>query len=352
MKILKKIFIALFLTLTAGILSLAVYTIWWLPDIQPAENALELEEISPYMINATLALGEPYGQLLAKDIALNHMERTGMGKWHLHNVLLLAKLNIKYNKEELLKFYLNSVPYGHNAIGISQASQHFFDKPAKDLTLVDSAILASLPNAPTKYSPYGDNRDLLLGYYEEDENGEKIYHKGRKDLVLGKMVEQGFISEDDLIKAKNLSVAIQPFRNILRESLWGKYEMSGPFNDQSSNVLYVGQIGTLELLPDGSYSFLSTAENVPTNNDHNTWYDFFSKNNIGTYQIEYLKNITEDSFLEDFEDNDYLLTIKFKSTKNEELSLSLRNNKIDKILHFHSIHEPFEIKKIGIVFIQ
>lgn len=65
-------------------------------------------------------------------------------------------------KEEILELYLNYIFLGQNSYGVQAASQTFFGKDAKDLTPLESAILASLPQSPTRYNPYV-NRIPVMG---------------------------------------------------------------------------------------------------------------------------------------------------------------------------------------------
>ncbi len=109
--------------------------------------------------------------------------------------ILALKLEKELTKEEILELYLNESPYGGNIYGIEEASQLFFGKSATDITLAESAYLAALPQAPTFYSPYGNNRDEL------DE---------RQDLVLQKMFENGFITKEEHEGAKEEIIAFQP----------------------------------------------------------------------------------------------------------------------------------------------
>ena len=115
-------------------------------------------------------------------------------------IILSLQTEQKYSKDEILNFYLNQVPYGSNAYGIEAAATTFFNKTAKDLTLSESAILAALPKAPTYYSPYGNNKNDL---------------KNRQLYILEKMLTQGYITEEELEKAKNEETEFsQEFRNI------------------------------------------------------------------------------------------------------------------------------------------
>jgi len=76
-------------------------------------------------------------------------------------VILAYKLEQQYSKDQILELYLNEIPYGGNAYGIEAASQSYFDKSTKDLTLAEAVTLAALPKAPTFYSPYGSNTKKL-----------------------------------------------------------------------------------------------------------------------------------------------------------------------------------------------
>ncbi|MFH0837985.1 MAG: biosynthetic peptidoglycan transglycosylase, partial [Patescibacteria group bacterium] len=72
-------------------------------------------------------------------------------------IILALQLEGRYSKDEIMEMYLNRIPYGANIYGVEVASQIFFGKPAAELTIAESAILAAIPKAPTYYSPYGNN---------------------------------------------------------------------------------------------------------------------------------------------------------------------------------------------------
>ncbi len=109
--------------------------------------------------------------------------------------VLAIKLEKLYTKDEILGLYLNESPYGGSIYGIEEASQSFFGKGAKDVTLAEAAYLAALPNAPSYYSPYGSHRDKL----EE-----------RKNLVLYRMFEIGFITQTEYDSARQEKVTFRP----------------------------------------------------------------------------------------------------------------------------------------------
>ncbi len=111
--------------------------------------------------------------------------------------ILALKLERVMSKDDILALYLNEAPYGGNIYGIEEASNAFFNKKPSQLTLAQAAYLAAIPNGPTYYSPYRKNKDKL------DE---------RKNLVLKRMFDLGFINGDDYEKAKNEVVVFQPER--------------------------------------------------------------------------------------------------------------------------------------------
>lgn len=109
--------------------------------------------------------------------------------------VLALKLEKVLSKEQILEMYLNEAPYGGSMYGVEEASQAFFDKSAHDVTLTEAAYLAALPQAPTFYSPYGKNKSEL---------------DKRKDLVLQKMFENGYITEEERVAALKEVVLFQP----------------------------------------------------------------------------------------------------------------------------------------------
>lgn len=108
--------------------------------------------------------------------------------------VLALKLERVMDKNQILNLYFNETPYGGSIYGIEEAARAYFGKSAKDLNLVESAYLAALPQAPTYYSPYGNNRDKL---------------ENRKNLVLKRMAQLGFITDTEAEEAKNTAVKFE-----------------------------------------------------------------------------------------------------------------------------------------------
>jgi penicillin-binding protein 1C len=93
-----------------------------------------------------------------------------------------------YTKNQILEMYFNQVSYGGTAWGIEAASETYFGKNVKDLDLAQSAFLAGMPQAPTTYSPYGENPNLW---------------KVRQKEVLNKMLTLKYINKDQETEALN-----------------------------------------------------------------------------------------------------------------------------------------------------
>lgn len=109
-------------------------------------------------------------------------------------VILSLMIERKFSKDDILRMYLNEIPYGHNAYGIESAAQTFFGKSASDLSLAQSALLACLPNKPGRYSPTGTHTDKLLSRWK---------------YALSSMAEMGFITLDQANDAKNEDILAQ-----------------------------------------------------------------------------------------------------------------------------------------------
>ncbi|MFZ5933221.1 MAG: transglycosylase domain-containing protein [Patescibacteria group bacterium] len=128
--------------------------------------------------------GSTLTQQLVKNVLLSP-ERTVRRK--LREFFFTIVVEGVYSKNQILEMYLNQIPYGSTAYGIEAAAELYFNKSAKELTLAEAALLAGLPAAPSRYSPYGARPELA---------------KGRQEAVLRRMVEDGYLSEEEAEKAK------------------------------------------------------------------------------------------------------------------------------------------------------
>ncbi|MDA1316940.1 MAG: transglycosylase domain-containing protein [bacterium] len=135
--------------------------------------------------------GSTITQQLVKS-ALLTPERTIQRK--LKEIVLALWVEQIFSKDEILELYLSQVPYGGSSYGVVQASKTYFGKTPAELKLHESALLAGLPQAPTSYSPHV-NPDRA---------------KVRRDQVLQRMLEEGYISEDELKDAREKAITVLP----------------------------------------------------------------------------------------------------------------------------------------------
>ncbi|WP_274363958.1 transglycosylase domain-containing protein [Paenibacillus thermotolerans] len=189
-------------------------------------HIVKLDQISPYMVQATLAIEDkrfyqhfgfdPIGlaravwidiktmkfnqgastltQQLARNLFLSH-ERTFARK--VKELLFALQLEMEYTKSEILAMYLNEIYFGHGAYGIQAASQMYFGKDAKNLSLEESALLAGVMKSWKYYSPYMD--------YDRS--------KARQKLILDAMAEQGVISASEAEAAYARELALKPLED-------------------------------------------------------------------------------------------------------------------------------------------
>jgi len=136
--------------------------------------------------------GSTITQQLVKK-SLLYSDKTLIRK--LKELVLAIELESKYSKDEILYYYLNQIPFGSNAYGVAAASQIYFNKSIKDLTIGESAILASLIKAPSYYSPWGENKENLIA---------------RQKYVLERMKSLGFISDKEYDSATKEKMVFAP----------------------------------------------------------------------------------------------------------------------------------------------
>nr|HPR14129.1 PBP1A family penicillin-binding protein [Candidatus Woesebacteria bacterium] len=132
--------------------------------------------------------GSTLTQQLVKNALLTN-ERTIVRKFK--ELVLAIQIERKFSKDEILTMYLNEAPYGGNIWGVATAVETYFAKPMTELTIVESAFLAGLPQRPSVYSPYSTRLD---------ENGEP-YWKMRTRTVLKAMKDNAYITNEEYEQA-------------------------------------------------------------------------------------------------------------------------------------------------------
>lgn len=178
--------------------------------IRAQENYVCYEEISPYLLQATIAIedhrfyqhggfdvlatgraffgtvfgfgrsgGSTITQQLAKNLYFDY-EPSLVRK--VSELFVSHDLESNYTKEEILTLYVNIINYGDNHIGIQEAAQGYFHMKPKDLSLAQAALLAGLPQSPANYQ--------LSNHYEQA--------KKRQKQVLQTMVKRKMITEQEM----------------------------------------------------------------------------------------------------------------------------------------------------------
>ena len=178
---------------------------------------IKFEEIPPYLRQATISIEDknfyehsgfdPWGmfrgltrivtrgraqggstltQQLVKNVLLSS-ERSIFRK--IKEFVLATQIERKYTKDEILTMYLNEAPYGGTCWGIECASENYFGKPAKDLSLVEAAILAGLPQRPSSYSPYSATPDAYIS------RAKQVLRRMREDEYITKQQEEEAVGQ-------------------------------------------------------------------------------------------------------------------------------------------------------------
>ncbi len=143
--------------------------------------------------------GSTITQQLVKNLFFTQSGRTYERK--LKEAYLTFRLESQYSKERILEMYLNQIYFGNNAYGIERAAKRYFDKRAAELTLPEAAFIAGLVKAPSE-----------LGVVQ---NRKRAFD--RQNEILNKMVEYGYITENQAEEAKKAKLAFKKGRNPLQK---------------------------------------------------------------------------------------------------------------------------------------
>jgi peptidoglycan glycosyltransferase len=141
----------------------------------------------------------------------------------LREIVYAVELTNDYTKEEILTWYLNQISYADRYVGIEAASQGYFHKPAKDLTLGEAALLAGVPQFPTKYHPRYNCVATDDGTCVLDNEGRTTVAgeaKTRQEAVLDLMVVHGRATADEVAAAKAEEIHVYAASNPLKAEAW------------------------------------------------------------------------------------------------------------------------------------
>jgi penicillin-binding protein 1A len=141
--------------------------------------------------------------------------------------ILAKRLERAFTKEQILWMYLNGVYLGHHSYGVQAAAENYYRKNVQDLSLEEAALIAGLPQAPTRYSPFSRPEAA----------------KDRRRYVLRRMHEEGMITEEERTRAAEAEVKVYGVDDVFRET--------APFYVESVRRQVVDRYGNDRLLHDG-----------------------------------------------------------------------------------------------------
>jgi len=162
--------------------------------------------VNTYLLHRRVQGGSTLTQQTAKSLLVS-AEGFAAGtrknlRRKVREAILASRLERSLTKEELLWLYLNGVYLGHHSYGVQAAAENYFRKNVDDLTLAEAALLAGLPQAPSRYSPFV--------------NPEAA--KARRRYVLRRMREDGMITEEERRAAEEAEVRVQGVDDVFRET--------------------------------------------------------------------------------------------------------------------------------------
>ncbi|HVP68640.1 MAG TPA: PBP1A family penicillin-binding protein [Anaeromyxobacteraceae bacterium] len=195
----------------------------WLGTVRAAANTYLLRRkvqggstITQQTAKALLVSAEGFAQGTRKNLRRKVRE-----------AILAARLERAFSKDELLWLYLNGVYLGHHSYGVQAAAENYFRKNVEDLTLPEAALLAGLPQAPSRYSPFV--------------NPEAA--RQRRRYVLRRMREDGMITEVERKAADEAEIRVHGVDDVFRET--------APFYTEAVRRQVVDRYGNDRLLADG-----------------------------------------------------------------------------------------------------
>jgi len=187
--------------------------------------------LSTYVLRRRVQGGSTITQQTAKAILISaegFQEGTRKSlRRKIRELILALRLERSFTKEQILWMYLNGVYLGHHSYGVQSAAENYYRKNVEDLTLEEAALLAGLPQAPSKYSPFAHPETA----------------KERRRYVLRRMFEEGYITAEERARASDTEVSVHGVDDVFRET--------APFYVEQVRRQIVDRYGNERLLKDG-----------------------------------------------------------------------------------------------------
>lgn len=193
-----------------------------------------------YFKTGKVAGGSTIPQQLIRSTFLTN-EKTVERK--IREIVMAIELTRRYEKDDVLEWYLNQVPFGQNTYGVGAAAMNYFNKAVSDLTLAEQATLISLIQMPSRYSDPA-NFDGLMA---------------RKDYVLSRAAEDGYLNQQEAEDAKKETVAFIEKKTEIKApyfTLWVKQQLEEEYGRQ-----YLEENG-LTVITSLDWNMQQTAERV------------------------------------------------------------------------------------------
>jgi len=164
-------------------------------------NGIRLKSIlRAFLSNIQPGGGTQGGSTITQQIVKNTLLTTDKRiSRKIKEIVVSLRIEREMSKDQILEVYLNEAPFGGSIYGVQEASTSFYGKLPQDLSIAEAAFLAALPQAPSRYSPYGNNTNLLVS---------------RQKRVLENMFTLGFITEDEYNSALSEEVTFLPLNRL------------------------------------------------------------------------------------------------------------------------------------------
>jgi len=252
---------------TAQIFDRKGQLLWELYDPQGGRRTVvPLSEISQNLIDATLAAEDAFfyqhrgvdlratlrsafltgsgesrtgastiTQQLVRGVVLSPAERQQVTiSRKLREIILAYQLDEKLSKDQILEMYLNEVYYGNNSYGVEAASQDYFDKHARDLSLAEAALVAGLVQSPSEYDPTRTDEVARTS------DGIPLQTKERQAYVLDQMARHGFITDQQARDAYQDELVLKERHVELKAPHWVMYVRDLVEQKYGAKTLYQG----------------------------------------------------------------------------------------------------------------
>ncbi len=161
-------------------------------------NGFSLKGIIRSTLTNLFTNGRPHGastitQQLARGVLLTNEDTSSVSYVRkIREILLAMQIEDRLTKEEILTNYVNTISFGHGAYGVEAASVTYFNKSAKDLTLVEAALIAGLPQAPSNYDPFKAPEKALA----------------RRNIVIDRLVAVDYITKKEATELKKIPITL------------------------------------------------------------------------------------------------------------------------------------------------